>query len=639
MLTKRQKQILDFIKEYSKKHGFSPSLEETKKHFRLKSVSNIHQHIEALKNKGYLDGEKNRKRGLEIIMTEKMIKIPLLGTIAAGQPIEAIQEKETIVVSQNKIPQAENVYALRVIGDSMIEENINDGDVILVKHQTTAENGQKVVALIDNHEATLKKFYKEKNRIRLQPANKNMEPLIFRNGRDVSIQGIVLDVIREKTTIPVTFSSIKSEARQYKKIDLPKTIQPTLLMGDVMEKLKLLPDKSINCIVTSPPYWGQRDYGVKGQIGNEKKPEEYIKKMINVADELKRILTDDGAYFLNIGDKYVDKNLQMIPYQLAIEMQKRGWAIRNVLVWKKTNAMPSSIKDRFSNIYEPIFLFVKNPDNYLTPEYYFNLDSVRVAHKTNSDKKTESSRQKTLLTEEENNSELPLTLSIEEYQKWKNKNENNNNKYNGKFKKTNKINLGASPGARLSVYGEFYSRQRKHKINNDLELEIINFIKEYRKNSKITSKEIDRLFGYKDTAGHWFRTDRGGRCLPKPKDWFKLRDILGIKENKYDKIMTEEYYVLQTVKPHELGKNPGDVWDFSTGKLQDSHFAIFPEELPRRAILSCCPQNGIVLDPFVGSGTTLKIASDLNIKSIGIELQKNYIKIIKKRCGKIKILL
>lgn len=422
-------------------------------------------------------------------------------------------------------------------------------------------------------------------------------------------------------------------------ITLPKDTTPLILVGDVINRLKNIPDKSVNVIVTSPPYWGQRDYGTEGQIGNEQTPEKYVNKMLEVADELKRVLTDDGAYFLNIGDKYVGKNLQMTPFFLAIEMQKKGWAIRNVLIWRKTNAMPSSIKDRFSNVYEPIFLFVKKPNGYLTPEYFFDLDSVRVAHKTNGDTNGKNPQQKTLLMEKDNNeTELPATLSIEEYEKWKGKINGNGNGYNGKFKNTNKINLGASPGARLSVNGEFYSRQRKHKIDNNLELEIINFIKEYRKKKGISSKEVDKLFGYKDTAGHWFRTDRGGRCLPKPEDWFKLKEILGIKEDKYDKIMTEEHYVLQTVKPHELGKNPGDVWDFATGKLQDSHFAIFPEELPRRAIMSCCPKNGIVLDPFTGSGTSLKVAKELNRKSIGIELQKDYLKIIEKRCGTIKVL-
>lgn len=196
MLTKRQKQILDFITAYTKKNELSPTIEEIRRHFRLKSVATIHQHLEALISKGYLDKQKNKSRSIDVLERESMIKIPLLGTIAAGQPIEAIQDKEIIAVPKSKLPRSSEVYALRVVGDSMIDENINDGDIILVRQQETAENGQKVVALIDNHEATLKKFYKERGHIRLQPANKKMEPLIFRNGRDISIQGVVLNVIK-----------------------------------------------------------------------------------------------------------------------------------------------------------------------------------------------------------------------------------------------------------------------------------------------------------------------------------------------------------------------------------------------------------------------------------------------------------
>src|SRR3989344_3803237 len=299
-----------------------------------------------------------------------------------------------------------------------------------------------------------------------------------------------------------------------KLIELPKGTTPLVLVGDVLKRLKEIPNKSINVIVTSPPYWGQRDYGVEGQIGHEETTEEYIQKLLTVADELKRVLMDDGSYLLNIGDKYTDKNLQMIPFRLAVEMQKRGWAIRNVLIWRKTNAMPSSIKDRFSNVYEPIFLFVKNPDGYLTPEYYFDLDAIRIPHKSNNCVNLKKSQQTTLFVGDDNNkSELPLTLSIEEYEQWKGRLYNKGTKYNGKFKNTNKINLGASPGARLSVNGEFYSRQRKNKIDNNLELEIIHFIKEYRKKMGISSKEIDKLFGYKDTAAHSWRTVTGATLV------------------------------------------------------------------------------------------------------------------------------
>jgi len=397
---------------------------------------------------------------------------------------------------------------------------------------------------------------------------------------------------------------------------LPQDLRPVILVGDIVEQLKRIPSNSIDLVVTSPPYWGQRDYGVKGQIGIEEDPEEYINKLLIAFNELRRVLKDSGSFFLNIGDKYVEKNLQMIPFKLAIKMQSYGWALRNSIIWHKTNAMPSSLKDRFSNTYEPIFFFVKNPDNYLTPDYYFNLDKVRIPSKTGF------------------KTDFPLTLNIEEYNKIK---LNRKSDYEGKFKNTSKINLGASPGARLSVNGEFYSKQRVYDIDEELELKIINLLRYYRKIKGISTKVIDKYFVYKDTAGHWFRLDKGGRALPKPEDWYKLKELLGIKETEYDEIMTKEHYVLQTVKPNPMGKNPGDVWDFPTAKIKESHFAIFPEELPRRIILSACPENGIVLDPFAGSGTTLKVAKELKRRSIGIELNADYLKIIEKRCGIIDV--
>ena len=200
MLTRRQKQILDYIKRCVKKGGCFPIQKEIGKHFGLVK-STINQHMATLIEKGYLQKSKNYTRNINICESKSMIKIPLLGVIAAGQPIEAIQDTEIIAVPKNKIPSSAEVYALRVIGNSMVDENINNGDIILVKHQTTAENGQKVVALVDNHEATLKKFYKERGYIRLQPANRNMEPIILRNGRDIAIQGVVLDVIKNIDSI------------------------------------------------------------------------------------------------------------------------------------------------------------------------------------------------------------------------------------------------------------------------------------------------------------------------------------------------------------------------------------------------------------------------------------------------------
>ncbi|MEK7121485.1 MAG: transcriptional repressor LexA, partial [Patescibacteria group bacterium] len=200
MLTKRQNQIHKFINEYTGRHEVSPTIQEIANRFRL-SVSTIHEHLSAIEKKGYLKKDHGQARAMETQdPNEGLIWISLLGTISAGQPIEAIQYRETIAVPKSKLFNSSDIYALRVMGNSMVDENINDGDIVLVKPQGTAENGQKIVALIDNHEATLKKYYKEHGHIRLQPANKTMEPIIIRNGKDISIQGIVVDIIRSILT-------------------------------------------------------------------------------------------------------------------------------------------------------------------------------------------------------------------------------------------------------------------------------------------------------------------------------------------------------------------------------------------------------------------------------------------------------
>ncbi len=197
-ITKRQKQTLDFIKSYKEKKGYAPSLEDIKKHLGLSSVSTAHYHVKSLQNSGYLKKDENLPRAINVYKSEQMIQIPLLGMIAAGGPIEAIEQKEIIAVPRSRLSGTlDKIYALKVIGRSMIDENINDGDIVLVRHQTTALNGEKVVALINNNEVTLKTFFQERGRIRLQPANKKMEPIIIREGNTgFAIQGVILDVIK-----------------------------------------------------------------------------------------------------------------------------------------------------------------------------------------------------------------------------------------------------------------------------------------------------------------------------------------------------------------------------------------------------------------------------------------------------------
>ncbi|MCX6763410.1 MAG: transcriptional repressor LexA [Candidatus Moranbacteria bacterium] len=198
-LTKRQKQIYEFIKGYLRKNGLSPTFEEIRKHLKLKALSTIHEHIEELIEKGFILKNNYGARSIELAKSvSNSIEIPLLGTIAAGQPIEAIEiPGETVTVPKDEIEKYGKNYALRVQGNSMIDEGIFDGDIVVIRKQEFADNGQTVVAVIDDNEATLKKLYREKNRIRLQPANPTLFP-IYR--KEVEIRGVVVKIIRNLET-------------------------------------------------------------------------------------------------------------------------------------------------------------------------------------------------------------------------------------------------------------------------------------------------------------------------------------------------------------------------------------------------------------------------------------------------------
>ena len=387
------------------------------------------------------------------------------------------------------------------------------------------------------------------------------------------------------------------EYNSYQYIDLPTNETPSIIIDDVFIALKKIPSKSISVVVTSPPYWNLRDYENNNQIGNEKNPQEYVNKLIDISKEIIRILRDDGAYFLNIGDTYVDKNLQMIPQKVAIGMQNEGWLLRNQIIWYKPDHMPSPVKSRFTNTYEPIFFFTKND---WEKKVNFDINSIRIPHKTSND----------------------LQFKLFDRQ------------YNGKFKNQEK-NVGASPGGRVSVNGEKYTVSRK--IDVPIE-EISSFLKKHLDKKKLTISKLIMILGekeYKYKCGHWFRKDAGA-SFPTVDDWLKLKKILGFN-GKYDKIMTTEYKELQVVKNHPKGKNPGDLFVCNTAKSNYKHFAIFPDQIPKLAITSCCPNNGIVLDPFAGSGTTGLVAKQLKRKSILIDVQDNFVKIMKDRIGDVNI--
>jgi DNA modification methylase len=328
-----------------------------------------------------------------------------------------------------------------------------------------------------------------------------------------------------------------------------------------LEVAKMLPDESIHCVVTSPPYFGARDYGIEGQYGRETTVKEFVDNLVTLFDELRRVLTKDGTVWLNLGDSYVgstsqhkdggsqghnsvispktmsgvaqtgrkersnalyNSGLQMkqligVPWRVAFALQDAGWWLRSDIIWHKPNPMPGSQKDRPTSAHEHIFLLTKSA------HYYYDIDAVKTPVKPHSIKR------------------LGRAVSA-----------------------THKMSNGA-PG------------QTPHGISHA------------RKN---TNKQ--------DGAGN------------RPYNGFNER---------YD----HEENPMATLR---------DVWVMPTAQYRGGHFAVFPLELPRRCIALGCPPNGIVMDPFMGTGTTADAAVMLGRGYVGAELNPSYVDEYKTRLGK-----
>jgi repressor LexA len=197
-VTKRQKEVLDFISGFVQRNGYSPSFEEIARGLQLKSLATVHKHITNLQNKGLLQRSHNRSRSIDVLpprsKSRSADRLPLMGRIAAGLPMEAIENAETISIGD--IVGSREVFALEVRGDSMRDEHIVDGDFVLVEKTRTAREGEIVVALVRDSEATLKRYYIEGNVVRLQPSNSEMEP-IYVPASDVAIQGRLIGMLRK----------------------------------------------------------------------------------------------------------------------------------------------------------------------------------------------------------------------------------------------------------------------------------------------------------------------------------------------------------------------------------------------------------------------------------------------------------
>ena len=194
-LTKRQREIYEYLKDHIRSRGYAPSIAEIGKQFHLSSPATVHKHLTHLEEKGLIRKQQNLSRAIEIIPESgNTLSYHVLGEIAAGKPIEALDQREVI----DLLPDAgdKDIFVLRVKGNSMIEDHIQNGDYVIVERRNVAENGETVVALIDNDRVTLKRFYREGDRIRLQPSHPNMKPIFVREG-DFAVQGVVISVLRK----------------------------------------------------------------------------------------------------------------------------------------------------------------------------------------------------------------------------------------------------------------------------------------------------------------------------------------------------------------------------------------------------------------------------------------------------------
>ncbi|MCY4145803.1 MAG: site-specific DNA-methyltransferase [Chloroflexi bacterium] len=330
---------------------------------------------------------------------------------------------------------------------------------------------------------------------------------------------------------------------------------PFLLCGDSLQVLRVLPSHSIDCCMTSPPYWNQREYH-DGGIGLEDNYRSYIANLLEVTQEIFRVLKDSGSFWLNLGDSYLNKRLLGMPWRVAIEMgEQQHWIMRNDVIWHKIKGMDTS-KDKLRPVHEHLFHFVKQN------RYYYDLDAIR---------------SKPRRAKVKNGAVVSATGVT-----------------GVKYKR--QIELSTSLNEKEKVQAECALSETLRRLESG---EISDFRMVIRKQHRTTHSDSARVSGRaKELA------ERGFYFL---------------------------YY-------HQNGSKPGDVWEILPEDTSNrgEHCAVYPEDLCKIPILATCPLDGIVLDPFCGSGTTNVVAFQLGRKSIGIDISRSYVEHAKERC---KILL
>jgi site-specific DNA-methyltransferase (adenine-specific) len=347
----------------------------------------------------------------------------------------------------------------------------------------------------------------------------------------------------------------KSARRRASPQQLPlleeKLPEPSLICGDAAKVLASLPRASVDMSITSPPYWGQRQYDTDG-IGLEDTPQEYIDNLLAITSELHNVLKPEGSFWLNIGDAFRGKALQGIPWRVALAMvDQQGWILRNDVVWHKVKGGPDNAKDKLRNVHEYVFHFVKRKN------YYYNVDAIRSAPKQ---------------TKVVNGAIVSATGVS-----------------GVRYKRQIELSTALTPKEKLAAMTAL------NGILDDVRGgRLADFRMVIRGQQRTTHSDSERLSG-------------------RAKE---LRD--------------RGFYFL---KYHPNGSKPSDVWDIIPEDTQKrtSHFAPYPEDLCRIPISATCPPGGVVLDPFVGTGTTLMVARRLRRHGIGIDVSKAYLDAVRKR--------
>lgn len=348
----------------------------------------------------------------------------------------------------------------------------------------------------------------------------------------------------------IVSSNFRSEFKEYL---CKQTCEPLFLCGDSRRVLQELPDESIDFCMTSPPYWGQRQYD-GGGIGLEKSPLDYVNNLSQICQEVHRVLKPTGSFWLNIGDSYEDKGLSGIPWRVAfILIDEQGWILRNNVIWHKVKGGLDNTRDRLRNIHENVFHFVKQNKG-----YYYDVDAIR-----------------------------------------------------SKPRKA-RVSNGAVVSA-TGVTGVRYKRQI------ELSTELSSQEKKAAKKAldgMLTAIKLGEISDFRMIIRGQQRTthSNSGRVSGRARE-----------------LAEKGFYFLRY---HPKGSKPSDVWDILPEDTQnrEEHYAAYPEDLCRIPILATCPPEGIVLDPFCGTGTTSLVARTLGRKSIGIDIAEEYLQMADIRC-------